>query len=85
MSSEDQKRHSGEAAALRVESGMTVGLGTGSTAVWFVRALAERIEKEGLKIVGVPTSRATEGLALELGLKLSTLDQVRSILFFHPA
>lgn len=79
MSAEDQKRHSGEAAALRVQDGMTVGLGTGSTAVWFVRALAERIEKEGLKIVGVPTSRATEGLALELGLKLTTLDQVRTI------
>jgi ribose 5-phosphate isomerase A len=77
--SEDQKRHSGEAAAKRVEDGMTVGLGTGSTAVWFVRALAERIQAEGLKIVGVPTSRATEGLALELGVRLATLDEVKAL------
>src|SRR5213076_2885385 len=47
-----------EAAARLVESGMVVGLGTGSTAVWFVRALAER----RLDIVGVPTSRATAEL-----------------------
>ena len=49
MSAEDQKRASGEAAALLVEAGMTVGLGTGSTAAWFVRALAERC-KGGLSI-----------------------------------
>ena len=42
MSADDQKRHAGEAAALRVEAGMVVGLGTGSTAAWFVKALAAR-------------------------------------------
>ena len=39
---ETQKRLAGEAAARLVESGMTVGLGTGSTAVWFVKALGAR-------------------------------------------
>jgi ribose 5-phosphate isomerase A len=42
MSADDQKRLSGEAAAELVESGMVVGLGTVSTAAWFVKALAAR-------------------------------------------
>ena len=42
MSADAHKRLAGEAAALRVEAGMKVGLGTGSTAAWFVKALAAR-------------------------------------------
>jgi len=71
MSPDDQKRIAGEAAALRVEAGMVVGLGTGSTAAWFVRALAAR-GLAGLKCV--PTSEATADLARELGLTLATLE-----------
>ena len=59
MSAEDQKRAAGEAAAALVSPGMVVGLGTGSTAAWFVRALAAR----RLDIVGVATSRSTATLA----------------------
>ncbi|WGM47852.1 Ribose-5-phosphate isomerase A [Brevundimonas sp. NIBR10] len=71
-----QKRLAGEAAALRVESGMIVGLGTGSTAAWFVKALAAR----GLKDLRcVPTSEKTADLARELGLTLSTLDDTPKI------
>jgi len=69
--SDQQKRIAGEAAALRVEPGMAVGLGTGSTAAWFVKALAAR-GLEGLKCV--PTSEATADLARGLGLTLSSLD-----------
>ena len=76
MSADDQKRIAGEAAALRVESGMVVGLGTGSTAAWFVKALAAR----GLKDLRcVPTSEKTADLARELGLTLSTLDDTPKI------
>ena len=75
MSADDQKRLSGEAAAELVESGMVVGLGTGSTAAWFVKALAAR----GLDIRGVPTSEATANLARDLGIALATLDDVKSI------
>ncbi|MDR3508262.1 MAG: ribose-5-phosphate isomerase RpiA [Caulobacteraceae bacterium] len=76
MSADLQKRIAGEAAAELVETGMVVGLGTGSTAAWFVKALAAR----GLSdIRGVPTSTATEALALELGLKLTSLDEVQHI------
>lgn len=75
MSVDDQKRAAGEAAAALVKSGMVVGLGTGSTAVWFVRALAER----RLDIVGVPTSNATAELARSLGIAVQSLDQTRNI------
>ena len=79
MSIDDQKRAAGEAAAALVEDGMTVGLGTGSTAAWFVKALAERVEG-GLTIVaGVATSEATAALARDLGLPLQTLDEAKAI------
>jgi ribose 5-phosphate isomerase A len=70
-----QKRAAGEAAAGLIEPGMTVGLGTGSTAVWFVKALAAR----GLDITCVSTSTATAELARDLGLKLADLGEVREI------
>ena len=63
MTADDQKRISGKAAAQLVEAGMVVGLGTGSTAAWFVKALAAR----GLDVRGVPTSEATANLAAQLG------------------
>jgi ribose 5-phosphate isomerase A len=65
----------GKAAAGYVEDGMNVGLGTGRAAVAFVRALAERV-KNGLRIVGVPTSEATRELARSLGIRLATLADV---------
>jgi ribose 5-phosphate isomerase A len=76
MSPDDQKRIAGEAAAALIENGMTVGLGTGSTAVHFVRALAAR-DLPALKCVA--TSKATEDLARGLGLKVMDLDKAGSI------
>jgi ribose 5-phosphate isomerase A len=75
MSAEDQKRAAGEAAAALAASGMIVGLGTGTTATWFVRALAAR----GLDVRCVPTSGATAALASELGLVLIELDDAGHI------
>jgi ribose 5-phosphate isomerase A len=75
MTADDQKRISGAAAAELVEAGMVVGLGTGSTAAWFVKALAAR----GLDIRGVPTSENTANLARELGIPLVGLDDVKAI------
>lgn len=68
----DLKKLAGEQAANMVESGMKVGLGTGSTAYWAVMRLGERV-REGLDIVGVPTSEATKQLALQLGIPLKEL------------
>jgi ribose 5-phosphate isomerase A len=75
MSADDPKRAVGEAAAELVQSGMIVGLGSGTTAAWFVRALAEL----RLDIRGVPTSQATAALARELGLALMDLDDALEI------
>jgi len=60
-----------------VEDGMRVGLGTGSTAAWMVRALGERVREEGLRIVGVPTSTRTAELAHKVGIKVVSLDEAR--------
>jgi ribose 5-phosphate isomerase A len=69
------KQLAGEAAARLIEQDMVIGLGTGSTATYLLHALARRIEQEGLRIVGaVPTSLATEQLARELSIPLTTLD-----------
>jgi ribose 5-phosphate isomerase A len=75
MDADAQKRAAGEAAAALVKPGMVVGLGTGSTAAWFVRALGAR----KLDIVGVPTSRATAELAQGLGIRLGELGETRAI------
>lgn len=61
-------------AADFVESGMRVGLGTGSTAAWLVRCLGDRVRDEGLKLRGVPTSARTAQLAREAGIEVTTLD-----------
>src|SRR4051812_36901209 len=70
------KLRAANAAANLVESGMVVGLGTGSTATLMLRRLGERVELEALKIVGVPTSVATAELARDLGIPLRELDDV---------
>ena len=71
--SDQQKQIAGEAAAERVEAGMVVGLGTGSTAAWFVKALAAR-NLTGLRCV--PTSERTADLARELGLPLEDVSRI---------
>jgi len=53
--------------------GMVVGLGSGTTSHWMVRALAPRVQA-GLKVVGVPTSKATRDLAAGLGIPLADLN-----------
>jgi ribose 5-phosphate isomerase A len=70
---EHQMREAAQVAASRVESGMRVGLGTGRTAAWFLRALAER------RLVGlrcVTTSPETERAAIALGIPVEPFDQL---------
>jgi ribose 5-phosphate isomerase A len=75
MTADAQKMTAGMAAADLVESGMIVGLGTGSTAAWFVKALAAR----KLDIKGVPTSDGTADLARELVMTVVGLDDVKRV------
>jgi ribose 5-phosphate isomerase A len=56
-----------------VRDRMVVGLGTGSTAAWAIRALGERVA-QGLQIQAIPTSTAAADLAEELGIELVTLE-----------
>lgn len=58
-----------------IENGMRVGLGTGSTAAWMVRCLAERVQSEGLDLTCAATSERTAHLAAELGLNVVSLDE----------
>jgi ribose 5-phosphate isomerase A len=76
----DEAKRAAAARALEmVEDGMTLGLGTGSTAGWFVRLLSERIRRDGLAVTGVATSSATVWLAQELGVPLRRLEDVERI------
>ena len=69
--SETEKRLAAERACDLVESGMRLGLGTGSTAAFFVAELGRR----KLDILAVPTSEATKRQAESLGIPVSTLDE----------
>lgn len=68
----------GRAAAALVESGMKVGLGTGTTAAQAVRALAERVRTGAVRDLAlVPTSSQIQTECWELGLNLVTLNDPR--------
>lgn len=72
MEIEQQKQRVGELAALLVEDGSTVGLGSGSTALAFVRALGRRVQ-DGLEITAVSSSNQTAQVARESGIRLVEL------------
>ena len=61
-----------------VKDGTTIGLGTGRAATLFVEALGRKV-RDGLKVRGVPTSATTAKLAKELGIPLTTLDEVEEL------
>ncbi|GAA3685467.1 MULTISPECIES: ribose-5-phosphate isomerase RpiA [Acetobacter] len=69
------KQQSAVKAASLVQSGMAVGLGTGSTAKFVVAELGRRIREEGLRITAIPTSIVTEKQAREEGIPLTTFGQ----------
>ena len=58
-----------------VKDGMIVGLGSGSTATFAIQFLGEMV-RNGLKIRGIPTSRASGELARSLGIPLTSFDEV---------
>jgi ribose 5-phosphate isomerase A len=67
------KEVAGRRAAEYIETGMVVGLGTGSTAEFAIRAIGERVAA-GLEVKAIPTSEASAQLAGELGITLTTLE-----------
>ena len=76
---ESLKKEAGIEACKYVKTGMKVGLGTGSTVKHTVIELGRRIMEEGLEIIGVPTSIATENLAIEVGIPLAELSDLNEL------
>ncbi|HYM77010.1 MAG TPA: ribose-5-phosphate isomerase RpiA [Candidatus Dormibacteraeota bacterium] len=75
----DQEKEAAARASLRyVKDGQVVGLGTGSTAAYFIKLLGEQV-KNGLRIRGIPTSVRSKELAESLGIPLTTLDECQEI------
>ncbi|MDQ1004635.1 ribose 5-phosphate isomerase A [Neobacillus niacini] len=74
----NEKKVVGEKAVEYVKDGMVVGLGTGSTAFYFITKLGELVQ-QGLSIKGVPTSKQTEKLASELGIPLVSFNEIEQI------
>ena len=72
MSPDEQKQAAADAALDYIEHGMRLGLGTGSTAARFVDGLGGKVAA-GLNVLCVPTSKATEAQAIQLGIPLTTL------------
>jgi len=75
----DQEKETAARASLRfVKDGQIVGLGTGSTAAYFIQLLGEAV-KDGLRIRGIPTSVRSRQQAATLGIPLTTLDECQQI------
>lgn len=72
------KKLAGEAATGLIESGMTVGLGTGSTAYWSIMKLGEKV-KMGLEIKCIATSTESEQLARKLEMSIIDFTQVQKL------
>ena len=78
MANDQEKEAAARASLQFVKDGQVVGLGTGSTAAFFIKLLAERV-KAGLRIRGIPTSDRSRELAASLGIPLTTLDECQEI------
>ena len=74
MEAEKLKQLAAEQAVEEVASGMIVGLGTGSTIYYALLKLGEKV-RNGLDIIGIPTSKQTEEIATQQGISLSTLGE----------
>lgn len=70
---EAAKRRAALKAAKHVEDGFVLGLGTGSTAAFAIREVGRRVREEGLQVLGVPTSNQAFLLAVECGIRVTTL------------
>jgi len=78
MANDQEKEAVGRASLRFVRDGNILGLGTGSTAAYAVRGLGEMV-RNGLNVRCIPTSVNTQKLAAELGIPLTTLDEVQQI------
>jgi ribose 5-phosphate isomerase A len=78
MANDQEKEEAARASLRHVKNGQVVGLGTGSTAAYFIQLLGEQVKK-GLKIRGIPSSDRSREQAASLGIPLTTLDECQQI------
>lgn len=78
MNDVDPKRIAAEKAVEYINEGMTIGLGTGSTAYWAIQKIGERV-KQGLKIQAVASSEQSANLAAELNIPIISFDRIQQI------
>ncbi len=78
MANDQEKEAAARASLQFVKNGQVVGLGTGSTAAYFIQLLGEQV-KNGLKIRGIPSSDRSREQAAGLGIPLTTLDECQEI------
>jgi len=67
---EREKRLASETVARWIPDGAKIGIGSGTTAAYFIRALGARVRDENLRVSGIATSIASEGLARSVGIPL---------------
>ena len=72
---QEAKRKAALEAVKHVKDGFIVGLGSGSTAAFAIEALGERMKREKLHVMGIPTSYQAFLLAVECGIPITTLDE----------
>jgi ribose 5-phosphate isomerase A len=73
------KQLAAEKAVSFLEDGMTIGLGTGSTAYWAIEKIGEKVKKEGWKLKAIATSIRSEEQARGLGIPIVDFSAVKSI------
>ena len=78
MANDQEKEAAARASLQFVKDGQVVGLGTGSTAAYFIKLLGEKV-KNGMRVRGIPTSDRSRELAESLGIPLTTLDECQEI------
>ena len=78
LTKEETKKLAAVQALEYIQPNMTIGVGTGSTVYWFIQELAKKV-KQGMLCQCVPTSLATNTLALELGIPMLALNDVAGI------
>ena len=78
MANEQEKEAAARASLRFVKDGQIVGLGTGSTAWYFIQLLGDAV-KNGLRVKGIPTSVRSREQAESLGIQLTTLDDYQQI------
>ena len=78
MNNIDPKRLAAEKAVEYVRDGMTIGLGTGTTAYWAIQRIGARV-KEGLKIKAVSSSEHSASLAMDLKIQMVDINSISSI------